>query len=180
MKRSPFIHVGIAAAIVLASLAIYTAWYENVKNVSARAVSLQSEINSKESETGRAVAARDALGSFTTDGSATNAHFVAEKDVVPFLQEVQKFGTSVGAKTTVASVAADDNTLDPSIRLSLSISGTFDAVMRTLGIIEHSPYAMRTEMFDMKADESSASQWTARAVLLVSTPLAATSTPETL
>ncbi len=178
MKNSPLLHVAIAAFLLAATVLGYLAWYSLVQNTSERAVALQNELDLKQTETGRAVAAKNALG-VGADGKAATAHFVSEKDVVPFLEEVQKIAAGVGAKTTIVSVAADENDADPSIRVSITILGSFDTVLRAIGLIEHSQYAIRTEMFDLKADTASA-DWTANTILLVSTPLSATSTPPTL
>jgi hypothetical protein len=86
---------------------------------------------------------------------------------VAFLGDLEKQGKAQGAAVEVLSVTDQDAT-KRRISLSLKITGSFDAVVRTLGTIEYGPYdAVLTNVTldSVAAKENAPAVWTAAVVI---------------
>ena len=62
--------------------------------------------------------------------------------MVAFIDTLEGRGRSLGATVNVLSVSTGGDSAHPTLELTLSIKGSFDAVMRTVGSIEYAPYAI--------------------------------------
>jgi hypothetical protein len=83
---------------------------------------------------------------------------------VQFINDIESRGSKLGATVSVSSVSAGDSSAHASLSLALSVSGSFDAVMRTMGAIEFAPYDIRVENLSLnQADKT----WQADATVLV-------------
>jgi hypothetical protein len=147
MKRS-FTQLILALIFFGVVLAGYAAWYFSVQKESAVAAQLASQIDDQSKNSTRSAAAQKALASLSLEQAEIEGHFIATQDVVPFLESLQKMGTTLGTVVSVGSVAADPSPR-PHLVLSLSIKGSFDGIMRTLGAIEYEPYDIRVTSFSI-------------------------------
>ena len=59
--------------------------------------------------------------------------------MVGFINGLEAQGQALGTTVSVLSVSAGTGK-QPTFMLSLTIEGTFDTVMRTVGVIEYAPY----------------------------------------
>ena len=93
------------------------------------------------------------------------SYLVRQEEIVPFLDQLERTGASLGSVVTVASVSEEQGTERDRILLSLSIAGSFDSVVRTLGAIEYGPYdsAVSSMTLDTVADTEAQGRWTATA-----------------
>lgn len=159
-------------------LAGYGAWYAVVSSKSAQAAELASEIVSKQADTTRLQTARATLEKVGNEEAMVNQYFVSTAGVVPFLENLQATGTSLGSTVTVVSVAANAGGAHPSLALSLHITGTFSGVVRTLGAVEYAPYYVTVNTLSLVAADTGAASttapWSADVGLTVGT-IAATS-----
>jgi hypothetical protein len=73
----------------------------------------------------------------------------------------------------VLSVAASHTAAHPSLELTLTVTGTFDAVMRTVGAIEYAPYDLSITGLDLGQTDKNA--WHADVTLLVGSAAASAS-----
>lgn len=172
MKRSSLIQLAIALAVLVSVLSAYAFWYSLVGKSSVEAAALSEEIRTKSQDSARVAAAKVALESLAQDEAAMRAYLVREKDIVPFLSTLEDTGTSLGARIEVVSVSADSKGQRSQLQLSLKITGSFDAVLRTLGAIEYGPYdsAIQSVTFDtVPAEAAAASAWTAAATFTLGT-----------
>jgi len=163
------LNLGIASAVFLILLAGYGVWYASVRNLSAESASLADQIAAKEADASRAAAARRALGSIQDDQVALASHFVSAGNVVSYLEELGKSGQALGAKVSVGSVSAEEEP-HAHLALSVSIKGTFDAVMRTLGAIEYGPIDAEVSNATVSlvpGDADTASSWSASVTMSV-------------
>lgn len=140
MMHSPFRHLLVACSALGLVLVAYTFWYGAVGSVSAHAAALANEIAMKSENTTRIAAAKTTLASLAVDEQAVHGYFVSAGDIVPFLEHLESTGRALGAKIEVVSVGAEPATPREHLRLSLKLSGSFDAVLRSLGAIEYAPY----------------------------------------
>ncbi len=140
MSLRTLIPLSIAILVFLGAVGLYSAGYYLLSTVEAKSEKLASQEAAKSQELEAATRAHQALTSLSTQEAALNQHFVAKADIVPFLEQLQATGVPYGAKVNVVSVNDASDKVHSRIQLSLSISGSFDAVMRTLGTIEYGPY----------------------------------------
>lgn len=140
MNIRPFIPLLISAAIVIGAGALYGLGYYSLTELEERSVSLEGDIQTKTTLLNRATRARNELSSLENQEAALNQYSVARSAVVPFLENIEASGKDLGAVVDVLSVSDQVVEGHTRISLSLSITGSFDGVMRTLGSIEYSPY----------------------------------------
>jgi hypothetical protein len=138
--KSPLTHLGITGVVVALSLVAYIAWYSHIKDMSAQVTALQNEIESKTQAAGRLATARSALNELTGDEDQIQHYFVSQNDIVNFIDDLEGRGRTLGTTVNVLSVSTAGTREQPVLALSLSIQGSFDAVARTIGIIEYAPY----------------------------------------
>lgn len=173
MRRLALVQLAFALGILFVVLSVYGAWYVIVGKTSAEAAALAEQIRIKGEDSARIKAAQEALESLGEDEAAVRAYLVREADIVPFLGGLERTGTTLGSTVEVVSVGAETGT-PPAIALSLKITGSFDAVMRTLGVIEYGPYESRvvSMTLDTVTNESGAAVWTAATTFRIGTQAA--------
>jgi len=162
-----------AAALLVCLLVIggYVAWYFTVVGTRDAVASLAADVAAKEAESVRASSDRASAGALAEDEAFVSAHLLAPGDIVGFLERFEATGKTVGATVSVASVD-DTQEAQGSIDLSFSVTGSFDAVLRALGALEHGPYASRTKTVSLS---QAGDGWEAAGVMTVA--IVATSTP---
>lgn len=172
MRRTSLIQLVIALAVLASVFGAYGFWYSLVGKSSVEAAALSEEIRTKSQDSARVAAAKVALESLAEDEAAMRAYLVREKDIVSFLGTLEDTGTSLGSSVEVASVSANSQGERSQIQLSLKITGSFDAVLRTLGAIEYGPYdsAIQSVTFDtVPVDGAASPAWTAVATFTLGT-----------
>lgn len=171
MNLKPYTHVIIMAAVFIGALSLYGAWYARVGEESANAVSIQSQIQAKQQTAARAQEAKTQLNHALADRAAITGYFVNTNDVVPFLETLQSTGTKFGSKVAVESVSSQPAKPHTLLQLSVSITGSFDGVERTLGAIEYEPYdtTITSVTLDTPGGTKGAPQWTAAVTMNVGT-----------
>lgn len=140
--RSPYFHLIVWLLICVAVFAGYGFWYSTVANKSIEVATLQNQIDTKTEGAARIAAARTALTEIIGDESLVEGYFVPDTGVVPFIDTLESLATAQKASMKVLSVSVGGTTKQSNLTLLLTISidGTFDAVMRTIGAIEYAPY----------------------------------------
>lgn len=134
-------HIVIAAVLLLASIAGYAFWYMTVESVRASVTEAVTDIDAKKAEVARIQEARSALQTLSQNEERIKAYFISKDDVGSFLEMVSGVGDELGAHIEIVSVTEESTaTPHPRVSLSLSVEGTFDAVMRTIGALEYGPY----------------------------------------
>ncbi|CAN5714080.1 hypothetical protein BH11PAT2_BH11PAT2_09020 [soil metagenome] len=172
MKLTHITHTLLAIVALIIAFSAYGVWYATVSKKSAEAASLASQIQTKHQDSQRVQEAKDQLQKISAQESLVNGYFVATSDVVPFLESLQSTGKSLGSTVQVVSVSADPGKPHSHLNLSLSITGPFDSVVRTLGALEYSPYDAAVQNLTLDTPQTGsgkAAQWTAAATLLIGT-----------
>lgn len=179
MKNSAYFSVGIAVLLVFVSGALYGAVYYLLSEEKAKGADLQAQIQTKHLEIARAAKAQSALASLNDDESVIGGYSLSKEDIVPFLENLQSTGKPLGAGVQVLSVSDDRSYAHPRIIISLLITGSFDAVMRTIGTLENAPYdsTLNSLTLDSGGDTKGPKQWSAATVLSVGVHRQATTTP---
>lgn len=171
MNIKPYTHVIIMVLVFIGALSLYGAWYSRVGSESANVVSLQSQIHAKQETAARAQEAKTQLNHALSDNASITGYFVNTNDVVPFLETLQSTGATFGSKVSVESVSSVPSQPHTLLQLSVSITGPFDSVERTLGAIEYEPYdtTVTSVTLDTPGGAKSAPQWTAAVTMNVGT-----------
>lgn len=139
--KAPAIQLAVSVIALIVAAGAYAFGYFLVSGQKQEAAGLAAAIVAKEAEQARGASARTRLAEVAADEEFLASRFVADADIVSFLEELEGAGDAYGATVNVASVeggAAHEGR----ISLSLSIHGSFDGVMRTLGAIEYGRYAV--------------------------------------
>ncbi len=177
--KSPFSHIIIAFILCIVAIAGYGMWYAAISAKSAEVASLQNQIDTKTETVNRIAATRATLASVANDEATVQSYFVPEASVVAFINSLEAYGKTPGAVVSVLSVSTSGTAAQPSLAFTLTVKGTFDAVMRTVGSIEYSPYDLSISALTIVQDDKNS--WHADLKLSVgSMPAtsAATSTPK--
>lgn len=139
--KSPFSHIILASCACVTVIIAYGFWYAAVGAKSVTVASLESRVATKTETANQIAASRSSLAEIARDEATIQSYFVPETGVVPFIDSLQALGKEQGTSVDVLSVSsAGAGTEEPSLLLSLTINGTFSAVMRTVGAIEYAPY----------------------------------------
>ncbi len=140
--KSPSIHFLLTIVVCLATVAAYGFWYSVVSSKSAEVAGLQDQITTESENVSRIASARVALAEIAGDEKAIQGYFVSEADVVSFINDLEQRGFAEKATVHVLSVSQGGSPSRPALLVALTIKGTFDSVMRTVGDIEYAPYAL--------------------------------------
>ncbi len=92
------------------------------------------------------------------------SHFASKKDVVPFLDTLEKIALSVGARAEVASVDTKEGS--SGLTVALRATGSFEALYKLLTLLENSHFELKVEGLDMQRESlsdasGSSSKWRA-------------------
>ena len=140
---------------------------------------LQSQIDIKAETSKRVALARTALAEIVGDEVAIQRYFVPETGVVSFIDDLESRARGQTAAMKVLSVSVGKSVKQPTLIFAVTVRGTFDAVMRTVGAVEYAPYSISIAKLSLVKEEKSV--WSANLELVVgSVPAStATSTKET-
>ena len=175
--RSPLVHLIAALILCTISFVGYGVWYAAIAEKSAAVADLENRINIKTDTASRIASARAALAEISGDEAAVRSYFIPETGIVAFIDSLQSHGRAHGAAVSVLSVSSGGTSAHPTFIFAITIKGSFNSVMNTVGAIEYLPYALSVSSLSLGQDGKNS--WHAALNLLVSSvPLsAAANTP---
>ena len=150
--KSHFFHLIATLVICVVVLFGYGLWYSAISAKSAAVANLQSQIEEKIETMSRVASAHLALAEISGAQSSLRNYFVPETGVVSFIDGLEAHGEALGTTVRILSVSKGSNLGQPSLIFSISIKGTFDAVVRTVGAIEYAPYNLSISQFSLARD----------------------------
>ncbi len=161
--KSARIHFVIAVIVLVALLGGYAAAYLLIDQKSAEVRAIAEEVATKERAGVKNAAARDEAAALADAEAYVALELLSTADAVAFLERLERTGKTYGAKVSVASV--DDSAKTSGvISVSLSISGSFDAVMHALSAIEHERPATAAKSVTFSSADG---VWTASGIFTV-------------
>ena len=167
--KSSFMKLIIVLVICAGALTGYGVWYAVVSIKSAAVADLESQITTAIETASRVASVRSALSKIAGEETIVQSYFVPESSVVSFINSLESRGRSQGVTISVLSVSAGGELVQPTLVLTLTIKGTFDAVMRSIGTIEYAPFAL--SISDLSLGQDSKNGWHANVRMHVgSTP----------
>ncbi|MFH1178400.1 MAG: hypothetical protein V1711_01605 [bacterium] len=175
--KSHLIHFITTIVACVATLIGYSFWYAAIAEKSAFVVDFQSQIETKTETAKRIASARATITEIKGDEAIVQSYFVPKTGVVTFIDNLETQGREQGTTVNVLSVSTGTDGSRPTLILSITVNGTFDAVMHTIGAIEYSPYDLSFSTLSMGQNEKNS--WTANLGLVVGSvnSKSATSTP---
>ena len=159
--------VWIVAFII--ALGAYAYWYYMLTVATGQVTALAAQVNQRSADETTAGEAVDELKQLSASAGDIQNYFVVPDNIVAFLESQQSLGTSLGAQVSVVSVTATQNPR-PHLDLALTVSGSYAAVMRTVGAIEFSPYDITVNSLNLSTTNTGPTQgWSAAMALSVGT-----------
>ncbi|MEK7554101.1 MAG: hypothetical protein AAB517_01905 [Patescibacteria group bacterium] len=163
--KTTLLHILVACSVSVAVFVGQGFWYSVVAEKSSAVAYLQGQINARSEAAGRIASSRAELAKIADDEITVRSYFVSENDIVVFIDGLQARGLSQGTIVKVLSVSAGGTNARPTLTLAVTVTGAFDAVMRTVGSIEYAPYDISISKFSvMKSDKKN---WLANLELVV-------------
>jgi hypothetical protein len=171
--RTPLTACLISIALLAAALTGYWLLYSAVVDKSVAVVERTQEVEAKVASVKRARSIEAVLADVARQEALVKSYVVPETGVVAFIDDLESRGRSLGTVVEIDTVARAPKGR-PALTLSLGVTGTFDAVMRTVGAIEHAPYDLTVTNFSIFQGLEEQDPWVATLNLFVGS---ATSTP---
>ncbi|HFC11110.1 MAG TPA: hypothetical protein ENJ75_02925 [Candidatus Kaiserbacteria bacterium] len=140
MKKSARNLFSLMLTILIVVLGAFWWWHNHVNEVVASVNVLSQEIQNTHGALKHADTEKMILSGLSGEESSIKSYFVADTDIVSFLNVLETAGRASGAKVSVASVSPKTDSKRPMLTVSVKVKGNFDAVMRTVGAIENVPY----------------------------------------
>jgi hypothetical protein len=168
MKRKSLSFFILVLFFFVVSLVAYGVWYNLVTSMGSRVSELASQIDARSDQSAQMLSAQKTLAALGLEDIVFERYFVSQDDVVPFLARLEATGRSLGSTVEVVSVSPEPMKGDPRLTVNLSLEGTFESVLRTLGAIEHGPYDIASTNFSLeKRVSGESSLWSATVTLSV-------------
>ena len=169
----------IAFGICGAAFFGYMLLYGVIVSKSAAVADLETQITIATETASRIASARSTLAKIIGDEIDVQQYFVSQTGVVAFINSLEQYGHLQKADIKVLSVSTSGTPKEPTLVFELSVEGTFDAVMRTIGTIEYAPYALSISRLSLGSNPQKS--WHADLTLHVgSIPLEKTTNPNGL
>ena len=134
------------------------------------------EIEAKSTSVRETASIAAALAEVAAQEAALKSYIVPETGAIALIDDLESRGRALGALVEIDSVVSSPPKARPALLFSLTITGAFDAVMRTLGAIEYAPYDLTVTGFTLSQDAEGEPSWIANVQLTVGS---ATSSPAT-
>ncbi len=174
--RPPLSHLVFASLACVITVVGYGFWYASVGTKSTTVANLENQITSKTETVSRISSVRASLAEIAGDEASVQSYFLPETGVVAFINNLEDQGKKQGTAVSVLSVSTNTASGQSTLSFTLSVRGTFDAIMRTVGIIEYAPYDLSISALSITQDGKSG--WHADLTMTVGSSAAtATSTP---
>jgi CHASE3 domain sensor protein len=151
--KSSYLHLAASLVISILALVGYGFAHSALSSKSAQVAELQAKIDENITATNRMASARAFFSDVSDDENMVRGYFVPETGVVDFIDSLEELGRALDTSVNVQSVSTEVVQKQQSLSLTLSIRGTFDAVMRTLGAIEFAPYDISLKSLTVNQDE---------------------------
>jgi hypothetical protein len=153
--KSPFMQMIIW--IIIGTTVFIAHWflYSIIAKKSSEAADLQYQINMKNESVSRIASARIALAKIANSELTIRSYFIPESEIVSFIGDLEDRGRALNSVVKVLSVSTGTSEKQSTLILSLLIKGTFDSVMRTVGVIEYAPYNLTVTKLSIVKDEKS-------------------------
>jgi hypothetical protein len=172
MKQRALIALGVSFLILAGAVGAYAFWYLMVSGASTKVAELQQTLALRGNESAQILSARRTLAALQAEDIIFERYFVNEDDIVPFLEVLESAGEGLETTVEVVSVSKEGGPQGARLSVAVSVEGTFNGVMKTLGVIEHGPYDITTTgltLGHLPGGENASPRWSASGTFSVGT-----------
>lgn len=159
---SPTKQLILAALICLFALGGVGYWYYSITTMSTRLAGVEEELRTQRTQASGMPSDATRLAS---EEAFVAQYFVHEDNVPAFINVLEARVRAQGAQISIASVAKGGTGPETALALAVTVTGTFEQVMRTVGAIEYLPYATKLTSVNVVYDP--ANKWRADVKLSV-------------
>ena len=135
-KTRIFLFLAIVVFVVAGGLYGYI--YVTIQNVGDKTASLAAEANQLSAQEATVSVLKSSLAATQEKQTTLHSYFVDSGDIVPFLETLEGYGASTGAKVVFGSV--DVKSGPASLDVTLTATGSFTALYRFIALLEAAPY----------------------------------------
>lgn len=140
MKRKKTIIILIFTAIVAITAVYFFVFFLKIldsknQNITVSLAALQEKLMEKEN----ALLFADKVNEIKSVQETINSHFVDSNKIDTFVSSLEAMGSTIGSNVSVKSIEVPKEPKD-TISFELSITGTFDHIMKTVTFLENIPY----------------------------------------
>lgn len=172
--RSPLAASILAIILLALGIAGYAGLYSLIAAKSVAVVMRAHEIEAKSASVRETASIEAALAQIAVQEAVLRSYIVPEADAIALIDDLESRGRAFGTLVEIDSVAFSSPKARPALLFSLTITGAFDTVIRTLGSIEYAPYDLAVTGFTLSQGVEGDPSWIADVELSVGS---ATSTP---
>ena len=132
----------VAICICITVIAGYAVWHTVLSTMDTVIAKLESDILIKTEKANKIAATRAMLSGIAGDEAGIRDYFVPETGVAAFIDSLEAYGREQGSTVSVLSVSTESLPMRSILTISLTVKGTFESIMRTVGVIEYGPYEL--------------------------------------
>lgn len=176
MKRFFPSYLLLALATVLGAALLYGVETYVLRSTENSIASSQSIISERQAQIQKTATLTAAAQSLTESENEAMAHSLKKSSIVSYLSSIEKVGMPFQTKVSVVSVS-EQKGVNPRALISILVTGPFDGVMRTMGVLENSSYDTTISNAMLTFSPTDAS-WSASTILSVALEREASSTPK--
>lgn len=138
-NKKTYIIFTISLILVLIMLSILTFVFLQIKSKNQQASIILQQINKKTTEGGNVETLKKVIEDTTIKRQQLKSYIVDDNHIDEFVSWIENEGDSIGVPITINSVSVSP-TKKNILSVSFNGSGSFDKVMKTISLIEYSPY----------------------------------------
>lgn len=141
------IYLAAAIAVFVLCAALLGLLYFIIGKESAGAVATLEEWKTENDNRNSTESLESSLASASADNTALDLHFVEGANVVPFLNMVERLApqTNTEVKVNTVEIASDSK----SLKVKVSVTGTFESIYKFLILFENAPYETGISFFEI-------------------------------
>jgi Tfp pilus assembly protein PilN len=151
----------VAALIAVVALAANYVLFQQIRSKSESIGQLSTEITAKRQQKQRLNAMESLVKQTKEKRARLDSYFVGSDAIVPFLEQLEGFGSSTGAEVAVDSVSRPqrdgDGPIEP-LQLTLSAQGEWGDVYHLFRLLETLPYSVTVDRASLSAAGASTQQ----------------------
>ena len=169
--RAPLVGLIVSLGVLALSLGAYVFWHNTVSSLSDHVDELVASAAEKNAALARLASGKDALVALASDEETLKSFSVAREGVVSFLESIESRSAKLGAHLEVGSVVVEEEGPHPLLLLTIKITGSFEAVLRALGLLEYGPHYLETRNAALEVNDpkDKKSGWILPALIAVGT-----------
>ncbi len=171
-SRNSFI-ISALAALIGVGLFVYT--YMMIRGTVTEAAYLRGDLAAALNEQTAVYGAEKTLTGSTAELATIDSYFVTSDGSVAFISYLESLGRKAGADLSIQNinvVAGAPADFKDTLSVQLTITGTWDAVVQTLALLEQVPYHLNVASLDMSRQDTTVGKktvirWQAAAIVEV-------------